>query len=381
MIAALLAAVALYTAGRRRLSRRAGRPVIAMTARLAFYAAMAALAAALISPIDGYATILFSIHMVQHLLLIIVAAPLLAWSRPLLVLFWSLPRAWRKRLAAGWLARSLPRHVGWAAHPLSLWGLFCGIFVFWHLPGPYQWALGDDLLHSFEHVSLLAAAYGFWSVVIVPDGRRRLDYGTSLLFVASAAIFSGLPGALMILATHLLYAAHAVTVMPWSLTPLQDQQLAGLIMWIPAGMAYLAAICALFVCWLRDAEKRANARLTTIGPLLIVALLMAGCDEPQAAQMKDFGGNAERGKSAISQIGCGSCHIIPGVTGARGLAGPPLSQMGRRAYVAGVLPNTPENLMAWLQHPQRIAPGNAMPDMDLSERQARDIAAYLYTLR
>jgi cytochrome c2 len=92
-------------------------------------------------------------------------------------------------------------------------------------------------------------------------------------------------------------------------------------------------------------------------------------------------GNPERGRALIRHFGCGSCHVIPGVSGADALVGPPLTQMGRRIYVAGLLRNTPDNLTYWIEHPQRVVPGNAMPDMGVTHRQAQDIAAYLLTLR
>lgn len=92
-------------------------------------------------------------------------------------------------------------------------------------------------------------------------------------------------------------------------------------------------------------------------------------------------GDVHQGKQLISQYGCGACHIIPGINGARGLVGPPLYVWGDRTIIAGELPNTPDNLVRWLQNPKAIEPKNAMPDLGLSKEQATDIAAYLYTLR
>ncbi len=93
------------------------------------------------------------------------------------------------------------------------------------------------------------------------------------------------------------------------------------------------------------------------------------------------GGNADRGKKAIQAFGCGSCHMIPGIDGARGTVGPPLMYFGRRVYIAGEVPNTPALLMQWIQSPQSIEPRTVMPTLGVNERQARDMAAYLYTLR
>lgn len=83
----------------------------------------------------------------------------------------------------------------------------------------------------------------------------------------------------------------------------------------------------------------------------------------------------------IRSYGCGSCHTVPGIDDANGVVGPPLIQIGRRIYIAGMLRNTPDNMIAWLRNPQRFLPGNAMPDMGMSERDARQVAAYLSTLR
>jgi cytochrome c2 len=92
-------------------------------------------------------------------------------------------------------------------------------------------------------------------------------------------------------------------------------------------------------------------------------------------------GNPQHGRELIRQFGCGSCHVIPGISGADGIVGPPLTQMSRRIYVAGMLRNTSDNLARWIEHPQQIVPGNVMPDMGIDRRQADDIAAYLMTLR
>jgi len=93
------------------------------------------------------------------------------------------------------------------------------------------------------------------------------------------------------------------------------------------------------------------------------------------------GGDAERGARWIREVGCAGCHTIPGIRGANANVGPPLTRIADRTYIAGMLRNTPENLVRWIRQPQSVVPGNAMPNMGLSEAQARDIAAYLYRLR
>jgi cytochrome c2 len=120
-------------------------------------------------------------------------------------------------------------------------------------------------------------------------------------------------------------------------------------------------------------------RTAVLALALVFSLSLTACGENAAATVT--GGDAQRGKVLIAANGCGSCHQIPAIDGADADVGPPLTRFGRRIYIAGILRNTPDGLIAWLRNPQTIVPGNAMPDMGLSERDARDIAAYLYTLR
>lgn len=128
-----------------------------------------------------------------------------------------------------------------------------------------------------------------------------------------------------------------------------------------------------------------------VGTLVVLALLatvvgLAGSAHATSSQHKKMaiamtGGDPDRGEQAIHRYGCGSCHTIPGVRGANALVGPPLSQLGGRSYVAGVLPNTPDNLVRWLLDPPGINPKTAMPKLYLTDQDAKDVAAYLYTLR
>jgi len=113
---------------------------------------------------------------------------------------------------------------------------------------------------------------------------------------------------------------------------------------------------------------------------MLLALVLAACDGEPPAQLRVAGGDPERGRAVAMNHGCGACHVIPGVRGATSWAGPPLMEWARRGYLAGHLPNSPENLVAWLRDPQAIAPGSAMPNLGLTEAEARDAAAYLFTL-
>ena len=114
-------------------------------------------------------------------------------------------------------------------------------------------------------------------------------------------------------------------------------------------------------------------------PSLIALMASAALAQESVAPLAP--GSPARGAELIAEKGCGACHMIPGIGGANGLVGPPLTLMGRRIFVAGLLRNTPQNLAAWVLEPQRFVPGNAMPATGLSELEALDVAAYLETIR
>ncbi len=118
--------------------------------------------------------------------------------------------------------------------------------------------------------------------------------------------------------------------------------------------------------------------LVCIGAVVVVGY--EGKREKDAYRVAT-GGLAWRGKQVILEKNCGSCHTIPGIRGAYGVVGPPLFFFSRRTFIAGELPNTPANLVQWIRSPQSVEPKTAMPNLGLSEEQARDVAAYLYTLR
>ena len=119
------------------------------------------------------------------------------------------------------------------------------------------------------------------------------------------------------------------------------------------------------------------------GAILLGSLAAAGCTGDQSIPPYQVtgGGNAARGRQVIEAKGCGACHTIPGIRTARGLVGPPLNFFSRRTMIAGELPNSPANLIRWIENPKSVEPNTDMPDLGLSDEQARDVAAYLYTLR
>jgi putative membrane protein len=207
----------------------------------AFGAGLLALAVALASPLDALGGVLFSAHMAQHMLLAVVAAPLLVLGAGGTGLLWALGEAGRRRVGGWWRGAGRARAV-WrgVSHPLSAWALHVGVLWAWHLPGLYQAALGDALVHAAEHASFLGSGWLFWWTVL-GTGHGRLNAGAGVLYLFTASLAGGVLGVLMTFAPAAWYPAYAASAPVWGLSGLEDQQVAGLIMWIPAGLVYLAA--------------------------------------------------------------------------------------------------------------------------------------------
>lgn len=126
-----------------------------------------------------------------------------------------------------------------------------------------------------------------------------------------------------------------------------------------------------------------SSRASFSSVLMAALVILAACAENSTSTAALFipGGDPQRGRQAIQDYGCDTCHTIPGVPSANALVGPPLNDWADRRYIAGNLINTPDNLLRWLQSPQTVEPGTAMPDMGVTEQDARDMGAYLYSLR
>lgn len=134
--------------------------------------------------------------------------------------------------------------------------------------------------------------------------------------------------------------------------------------------------------WPRSLTLRCSAMapLAMLGARLLILAATVGCspEDKRNALVNPSAGDATRGAEALKRYGCGSCHFIQGISGADGRVGPPLHDLGRRAYLAGMLPNTPDNLVRWITDPQSIDPKTAMPDLAVSEAEAQDMAVYLF---
>jgi putative membrane protein len=223
----------------------------------AFAAGILLLALALLSPVHALGGVLFSAHMVQHVLLMMAAAPLLALGAPAHLWLWALPLGGRRRVARWWRRHPHVRRglhllrlplVAWLASALAMW--------LWHAPALYEAALRNEAVHVLEHVTFLGTAWLFWDQVLQPQRRSALAEGTAILLLFTTALHTGILGALITFARTPWYPSYAGTTAAWGLTPLADQQLAGVIMWVPAGMVYLGATLALLGLKLAQLERQ-----------------------------------------------------------------------------------------------------------------------------
>ena len=250
VVALLIVSLALYVAGYRRLRARSKRGREVRARQLgAFVLGWLMLVAALDSPLDALSAALFSAHMVQHELMMIVAAPLLVLSRPLAVWLWAFPPAARHRIAAAvrtpplralWRTLCAPA-VAWMLHAAALWA--------WHMPRLFEAALASSAIHTLQHASFLLSALLFWWVVF-GEGTRRDQSGYAMLSLFTTMVHTGALGALLTLAPGLWYPAYIEPTSALGFDPLQDQQLGGLVMWVPGGLAYLIAALATGARWL-----------------------------------------------------------------------------------------------------------------------------------
>lgn len=232
-------------------SRRAPRA----TAIAAFAAGWLTLVLALVSPVHELSEQLFSVHMVQHELLMALAAPLLVAARPGPALLWALRP--RERSALVRLVRSTPVRGTWGAltAPVAAW-LIQGIIIWaWHVPALFEATLRSDFVHALQHLAFLGSAVTFWWSIM---RGRRASRGLAILSLFTTAVHTGVLGALMTFARSPWYPAYGAGPTAWGLTPIADQQLAGLIMWIPASLAYLVATLTTAYQWLRDSEREVS---------------------------------------------------------------------------------------------------------------------------
>jgi hypothetical protein len=310
-------------------------------------------------------------YMVQHEILMVVAAPLLVLSRPFATFLWALPMRWRARFG------SIPYRA--LANMWFAWTLHAAALRVWHIPRLCQATVTSEAVHTIQHLSFIVSALTFWWALLY--GRQgRLGYGASVFYVFTTGLHSSVLGALLTFARVPWYPAYAESAKAWGLTALEDQQLAGFIMWVPRGCLYVLAGLAFFAAWLKESEWRFQRSYGLF--LLLLGLIMTSCNNNVARAAADMTGrDPQPGRAAVREYGCAACHTTPGVAGADALVGPSLEHVANRAYIAGSLPNNPGNMIRWLSDPRHVNPHIAMPKTVPNEGEARNIAAYLYTLQ
>ena len=250
VLAGLVLAGAVYARGVARLrGRRQGRSRVGAARIAAFTVALLALAVALATPLETAASSLFTAHMIQHLVLIVVAAPLLVVGRVGLVSMLGLPRRARRLLRRVEARPQVRRTMNVAWHPASVWMLGAVVLWAWHLPALYEAAVTHDAVHAIEHVTLVAVAMLLWAAVL-GRGRRPLAVPAAALLLFTSGLQSAALGAVLAFAQVPLYGIHDPVPPGWGLTPLEDQQLAGALMWVPPGLIYLFVIWGLLARWL-----------------------------------------------------------------------------------------------------------------------------------
>jgi putative membrane protein len=254
IVAPLAVIGALFVAGTARLARRSttGRTVRLRQA-LVYAAGWLALAGALVSPLHWLGEHLFTFHMIEHEIVMAIAAPLLVLARPVATMLWGLPRTLR-RVAAGLMRRRGSRAL-WRGltRPGTATLLHGAAIWLWHAPPLFDWAVTSEAAHRWQHLSFFLTALLFWWAVLV-----RAEAGVAVWHLFVTMLHTAVLGALMALAPRVLYTAQTASAAQWGLTPLEDQQLAGVLMWVPAGTVYAGAALAMLARWIRRSSQSAG---------------------------------------------------------------------------------------------------------------------------
>lgn len=264
IITGLIILAALYVRGQVSFARRVGKAPALLRGRVwAFTGALAALFIALLSPLGSLAERLLSAHMMQHTLLMLATAPLLALSHPLPALLMAMPYSLRRILGRGWRqSAQLRKAWHWISQPLAAWLLQAIVLWVWHIPGLYQAAIVDERIHALEHLSMLGSALLFWWVALhgfgghTQPGKQHARL-PQIIYLLSALLPGGLLGILLRFAPAPWYPIYAQSSGP--LPPLADQQLAATMMWLPSGAVYLLAAVFVMKSW-QSADRLRQAK-------------------------------------------------------------------------------------------------------------------------
>lgn len=258
-VVAPFAVAAVYCVGIRRCagvrpSWRRGMSRLGTARVIAFLVGLAVTAAAMSTPVHHLTEDRLWLHMGQHMLLLVIAAPLLAAGSPGVPMLLLLPlpaRRWVSRWR--WRVRTHPL-LGALFLPVTAWVLSVAALWLWHLPTPFEAAERSPVLHELEHATLLFSAWAFWWHVL-RSGRRRMTGAVATLYVFGATLPMAALGAVLTFASHPLYPHQAAHAAANGMDPLVDQQLAGLVMWVPPEVLYLAVSAVLFLRWLHHYEE------------------------------------------------------------------------------------------------------------------------------
>ena len=264
-LAALAGSAWLYAAGVRRLwhAAGAGRGIRRWQAWM-FGTGWMLLVLSQISPLHALGGVLFSAHMAQHEILMTVAAPLLVLGRPLIPFVWALTPRWR-RVTGQW-GRSATAAAAWRAitNPFAAFLIHGAAIWLWHAPPLYDATVTSDVVHAAQHASFLLTALLFWWVVLRPSpARGGAPVAIAVLF--GTLLHTGALGAMLTLTSRLIYTSYAATTIPWGLRAVEDQQLGGVIMWVPGGLAYVVAALMLVARLLGESGRRAVEREASDG--------------------------------------------------------------------------------------------------------------------
>jgi cytochrome c oxidase assembly factor CtaG len=254
LVSSLVLLIGVYTSGVVRLWQNAGygrgvRPLEA----LAYATGCVVVVIALSPPLDGWSEQWLAAHMVQHELLMVVAAPLVAVGAPLVGILWAMPSRLRHALIGSVQRTPLPGFWRTITAPPCAFILYGLALWTWHLPVLYDDALEHEVVHVVQHLCFFGTAALFWWGIV--HGRQgRNGYGAAVVYLFVTAVHGGVLGALMTVSPRVWYVPYLVEH-PAGLTPLQDQQLAGLLMWVPTGAAFAAGALFLFAAWLRQSDR------------------------------------------------------------------------------------------------------------------------------
>ncbi|MCA1408745.1 cytochrome c oxidase assembly protein [Ensifer sp. IC3342] len=217
---------------------------------LLWWAGWLALAAALVSPLHFLGEHLFALHMIEHELVVAVSAPLLVLSRPVGVLLWGLPRKIRRLIRRGMKEKFVQVAWDWLT-PATVATLLHGAAIWaWHAPLLYDATLTDMMIHRLQHLSFFMTALLFWWSMVWRSDRGAAAWHLFLTMLHTSAL-----GALIALAPRVIYPVQTQTAPDWGLTQLDDQQLAGMLMWVPGGIIYGSAALALLALWIAKSSR------------------------------------------------------------------------------------------------------------------------------